>query len=138
MENSAACCHPLRGTIANDSAATMRILMDERAIHDVRDSLETAMRVPIGALWFVWRVINCSHLIHHDEWVEDALCNASKGTTDREAFAFVASRRCREGKKWAINGVDCWGIEAGEGQSVGGDCGHFSNLSGNVVAGATK
>jgi hypothetical protein len=93
------------------------------------------MRVPIRALWFVWGVINRSHLIHHDEWVEDALCNAGKGPTDREAFAFVASRRCREGKKWAISGVDCWDIEAREGQSVGGDGGHFSNLSGTCSCG---
>ena len=70
VEQPGARCHPLRVTVGDDSAATVGVLVDEGAVHDVGDGLEAAVGVPRGALGLARGVLHLAHLIHHDEWVE--------------------------------------------------------------------
>ena len=86
MQNSATCCHPLRCAVSNDTAATVRILVNKSSIHDVGDSFKATVWMPVSTTWFIGAVINFTHLIHHDERVENIFCDAGKCTTNREAF----------------------------------------------------
>jgi hypothetical protein len=92
VQNSATCSHPLCVAIGDDTATTVRVLMDERAVHDVRDSFKTTVWMPVGAARFVRGVINSAHLVHHDERINDIFWQTSECATNGEAFTLESLR----------------------------------------------
>ena len=66
--------------------------MLERAVDDVGDGLEAAVRVPRRALGLAGRVLDLAHLIHVDERVEVGEVDAGERAAHREPFAFEARR----------------------------------------------
>ena len=124
VENSTTCRHPLRVAIGDDSTATVRVLVDECAIHDVRDSFETAVWVPVGATWFIRGVINGAHLVHHDERINDVLWQTSKCAANGEAFTLKTLRGSGERANGPVDGFEARGVVTRKGQCVGGDCRH--------------
>ena len=75
-----------------DPAAAVGVLVLEGAVHDVRDGLEAAVRVPRRALGLARRVLDLAHLVHVDERVELGQVDAGERAADREALALEAAR----------------------------------------------
>ena len=92
VEDARARSHPLRVTVGDDAATTVRVSVLEDAVDDVGDGLESAVRMPRRALRLTRRVLHLAHLVHHDEGVECAEVDACKGTADGEAFTLEAAR----------------------------------------------
>ena len=84
--------HPLRGAVGDDAAAAVGVLVLERAVDDVGDGLEAAVRVPVGAPGLARRVVDLAHLVHVDERVEVGEVDAGEGPADGEALALEALR----------------------------------------------
>ena len=93
MQDSTTGCHPLRPAVSDDSATTMTVLVDECAVHEIRNGFETTMRMPIGAAGFKRRIVDLAHLVHHDERIEIGRRHASKSAAHWKTFAFKTTRR---------------------------------------------
>ena len=74
--------------------------MVESAINDVGNGFEATMRVPRSALGLTRCVLHLAHLIHHDEGISIFHCDASKGASHWEAFAFKTLRSSSDATKW--------------------------------------
>jgi hypothetical protein len=72
MENSRTSGHPLRRSVRDQAASTIRVLVGERAIDHVGDRLEAAVRVPGSAFRLTRGVLDLSHLVHVYERIERA------------------------------------------------------------------
>jgi hypothetical protein len=70
VQDPAACGHPLRVAVGDQAAATVGVLVAERAVDDVGDGLEPAVRVPRRALRLTRPVVDLTHLVHVHERVE--------------------------------------------------------------------
>jgi Kef-type K+ transport system membrane component KefB len=84
--------HPLGVAVGDQPAAAVGVLVPERAVDDVGDGLEPAVRVPRGALGLTGTVVDLAHLVHVDERIEPRQVHAGEGAPDREALAFEAAR----------------------------------------------
>ena len=104
VEDAAAGRHPLGGAVGDDAAAAVGVLVLERAVDDVGDGLEAAVRVPVGAPRLAGRVVDLAHLVHVDERVEVGQVDAGEGPADREALALEPAGAVvteRTGRSWA-------------------------------------
>ena len=70
----------------------MRILVDELAVNEVGEGLESAVRVPRRALRLPRRVFDLAHLVHVDERIEVGGTDAGEGAPNRKALALVSLR----------------------------------------------
>ena len=79
--------HPLRVAVGDPASAAVRVLMLESAVNDVRNCLETAVRVPRRPFGFSGGIVDLPHLVHVNERVDLAHGDASEGSSDGEALA---------------------------------------------------
>ena len=99
--------------------------MEEGAVDDVGDGLETTVRVPVGATRLVGGVVDLTHLIHVDERVEISGGDSPEGATYGEALSLVTLGGRGDRLDGALGHPEGAGIDdSGEGEGVGGDCGH--------------
>ncbi len=84
--------HPLRGTVGDQAAATVRVLVREAAVDHVGDGFEAAVRVPVRAPRLTGLVLHLAHLVHVHERVEVGGAHAGEGAHDGKALALVAAR----------------------------------------------
>ncbi|SKV60298.1 Uncharacterised protein [Mycobacteroides abscessus subsp. massiliense] len=70
MQNSRSRRHPLSGSVVDEPASTMGVLMGEPAVDHVGDGLEAAMRVPIRPTRLAGLILDFAHLIHVDERIQ--------------------------------------------------------------------
>ncbi len=89
--------HPLRGSVPDEAAAAVRVLVLERAVDHVRDGLEAAVRVPGRALGLPRRVVDLPHLVHVHERVEILQVHAGEGAADGESLPLEPTRSRRDG-----------------------------------------
>src|SRR5688572_12548164 len=94
--------HPLGVAVRDDSPATVRVAVLERAVDHVGDSLEAAMRVPGRALRLARGVLHLAHLVEMDERIEVAQVDAVKRAPDREPVALEPSWRVRDATHGAL------------------------------------
>ena len=107
VEDPGAGCHPLGVAVGDRPAATVRVLVLERAVHHVGDRLEPAVRVPGRALRLARRVVDLAHLVHVDERVEIGEVDMREGAANREALPFNPVRaivRLLTGRSRAVVG----------------------------------
>ena len=90
VQDAAAGGHPLGGAVGDEPAATVGVLVLERAVDHVGDGLEAAVRVPVGAARLAGPVVDLAHLVHVDERVEVGQVDAGEGPPDGEALALEA------------------------------------------------
>ena len=69
--------------------------MAELAVNHVGHCFEATVGMPGCSLGFTWRVLNFTHLIEMNEWVEEREVNAGEGAANRESFSFEALRTGR-------------------------------------------
>src|SRR5882757_10942625 len=81
--------HPLGGPVGDETAATVRILVREKAVDDVGDCFEATVRMPVCTARFAGLVFDLAHLVHVDERVEIRCADAGERPHDREALALV-------------------------------------------------
>jgi hypothetical protein len=114
VEDAAPGGHPLGGSVGDDTAAAMGVLVEEGAVDHVGDGLEAAMGVPRGALGFAGGVFDLAHLVHVDERVEVGVGDTGEGAVHREAFAFEAlgGGGDRPDRSWNRGGR-VWSAQAG-------------------------
>ena len=93
VQDAAARGHPLGVAVGDQAAAAVGVLVPERAVDDVGDGLEPAVRVPRGALGLTRGVVDLAHLVHVHERVEPRQVHPGEGAPDREPLALVAGRR---------------------------------------------
>ena len=121
--------HPLGCAVLDHAATTVRILVLEAPVHDVGDGLETAMRVPVGALRLARGVVDGAHLVHVDEGVELVVRDAGEGARDRETLALVPLRAGHVTGDAALAGRGRGCGEARQRERVCGDGGHVILLA---------
>ncbi|MPN05245.1 hypothetical protein SDC9_152495 [bioreactor metagenome] len=109
--------------------------MPERAVDDVGDRLEAAVRVPVGAPGLTRGVLDLAHLVHVDERVEQFVRHPGEGAADREALALERAGRGRHGQGGALGLVGPGGGDARQRQGVSGHGGH--DLSSGLLGPAT-
>lgn len=116
--------HPLGVAVGDGAAATLRVLVVEDPVDDVRDGLEAAVGVPGGAFGLTRRVLHLAHLVHHDERVEVLVGDPGERPAHRESLALETARRGRHGEHGTRHGVGRSG-HTGQGQRVlDGHCRH--------------
>ena len=128
MEDAGSGGHPLGVAIVDDATPAVGVVMNERAVHEVRDGLETAVRMPRRALGFVG-FIRGDHVVEQEERVglrhrgdRERSPDGKTGTFGREqriGHLRRGSRRGRCGRSW-----DAWQY-----QSVRADRRHGSSSS---------
>jgi hypothetical protein len=84
VQDAAAGGHPLGVAVGDQPAAAVGVLVLERAVDDVGDGLEPAVRVPRGALGLTRAVVDLAHLVHVHERVEPGQVHPGEGAPDRE------------------------------------------------------
>ncbi len=93
VQQTRACRHPLGVAVGDQAAAAVGVLVLERAVDDVGDGLEAAVRVPRRALGLAGTVVDLTHLVHVDERVEPGQLDPGEGPPDREAFPLIPAGR---------------------------------------------
>ena len=103
--------------VLDHPATTVRILVQERAVDHVGDGLESAMRMPRGALRLTRGVVDLAHLVHVDKRVEVLQSDAGEGADYREPFALEPPRAGRYRPDGALGVAErCW-VQAWQRQS---------------------
>ena len=92
MQDARAGGHPLRGAVLNDAPTADGVLVQEGALHHVGHCLETAVRMPRGALGLARAVVDLTHLVHVDEGVQVDLIHAGERTADGETLTLETAR----------------------------------------------
>ncbi len=92
VQDAAARGHPLGVAVGDQAAAAVGVLVPERAVDDVGDGLEAAVRVPRGALGLTGAVVHLAHLVHVHERVEPRQVHPGERAPDREPLALEARR----------------------------------------------
>ena len=100
------------------------VLVDERAVHQVGEGLEAAVRVPVGPARLADPVLDLAHLVHVDERVEVGLVHAGEGPAHREALTLEAAWGGGDGPNRAGAPVRVGRVDPGQGHGVGGHGGH--------------
>ena len=97
--------------------------MYENTVHDVCDSLEPAMWMPIGSTRFIGRVIDLAHLIHMNERIKNLSAHTRKSSTHWETFALMTTWGCcYRNDRTRMSSDRCGNTR--KSQSIGGNCGH--------------
>src|SRR3954454_10884364 len=86
VQDALSCGHPLRCTVGDDTATTMRVLVLEGAVDHVGHGLEAAMWMPRRAAWLTRCVVDLTHLVHVDERVEVGAVDARERASYGKAF----------------------------------------------------
>ena len=118
--------HPLRVAFADEAAATVRVVVLDHAVDDVRDGLEPAVRVPRRADGLVRRVLDGAELVEEEERVGDVGVDAAgERAPHLEARAFDDMLRRHDGRDAPMHGVRAGCGDAREDERVvDGDRGH--------------
>jgi hypothetical protein len=112
--------HPLRGAVRDEAAPAGGVLVLERAVDDVGDRLEPAVRMPRGALRLAGRVLDGAHVVEEQERVGQGQVDAREGAPDLEPLAFEVALGGHDLGDAAPVGVRLrQQREAGQGQRVG-------------------
>lgn len=69
VEEARACGHPLRITVGDDAASTMRVLVNKRTVNHVGNGFESAVWVPGCASGLASGPVDRTHFVHVDEGV---------------------------------------------------------------------
>jgi hypothetical protein len=92
VQNPAARRHPLRVAIGDHAAATVRVLVLERAVDHVRDGFEPAVGMPRRALRLARRVLDLAHLVEVNERIQISQRHTGERATNGKTLAFEAAR----------------------------------------------
>jgi hypothetical protein len=111
--------------------------VNKGAIDHIGYGLEAAVGMPWGTLGLAWSVLDFSHLVHMNKWIEIGCAYSGEGAAYWEAFSFVSLGSSSYGNypSWNLNcGVDV--AEPWKHQEIfNGNGWHFSS---ELVAYATN
>ena len=85
--------HPLGVAVGDDPATAVRVLVLEDPVEHVGHRFEPAVRMPRRSLGLPRRVLDLTHLIHVDEWVEVGQIDAGERPADGESLPLEPGRR---------------------------------------------